>query len=372
MAALVNSSQELVEVPRSDGSTVKMPRWQANGARSPADYANKIWQSSTVTPGTQGVTQQPSGLAPAPRAAPTPNAAPPTQPTTPIPVRPARQQQLINDLKNPATANAYAPGPQAAPTAGGPAPNTAPDTGQAPMLPGVSLDKLTKTQVAPVVTGTSAGTAGNVKLEATEKARQGQLDEAAAIQKQASENNGLLSEFQSKLSNVNPRDVGPGSQAFKRLMELKTAVTAGAPSDLVDMEVVDKFANQLGVQNVRSLLSGQRITNQEMMNFLTRASASTTQPVDVMKQIIAFQKANNDYDLLKSNTKATALQNPYNADPRKIDGEIENMSHRSDFVHAALSKVAVARTATGPSEGQSGTSKSGKPTIYSGGKWVYQ
>jgi hypothetical protein len=73
------------------------------------------------------------------------------------------------------------------------------------------------------------------------------------------------------------------------------------------MGVLDKFANQLGVQNVRNLLSGQRITNQEMMNFLTRASASTTQPLDVMKTIVSYQKANNDFDRRLATTQLAGL-----------------------------------------------------------------
>ena len=352
MAALVNSANQLVEVPRSDGSTVKMPLYAANHAQNAEAYARHLWDISNVTPGVanNGVAGGPSS--PSAPSASRPAAAP--TPSPPIPVRrPADQQALLDRLHGKPGATLTTPAP---------APAASVSNGQAPMLPGVDLGKLTKTQVAPVTTGASPSTAATVKNTETEKARQAQLDEAAGIQKQASENNALLSQFQSKLTQINPRDVGPGSAAFKRLMELKTAVTAGAPQDLVDMEVVDKFANQLGVQNVRSLLSGQRITNQEMMNFLTRASASTTQPVDVMRQIIAYQKSNNDYDLLKSNTKAAALQDPYNADPRKIDGEIENMSHRSDFVHNALSSA----------ETSTKTSKSGRPmTFGSDGQWHY-
>jgi hypothetical protein len=133
---------------------------------------------------------------------------------------------------------------------------------------------------------------------------------------ESNQTDALIVPMQEKLNSVNPRDVGPGSSVYKAFLELKDAATKDGPKDLVDMGVLDKFANQLGVQNVRNLLSGQKITNQEMMNFLTRASASTTQPLDVMKTIVAYQKANNDFDRKYATTALAALG--ANKDPGSI------------------------------------------------------
>lgn len=280
-ADLMNDAQGLVDVPQSDGSTAKVPKWRAVGAASPQAYVAQV---------TGGVKQ-------------------PTAPQSPAPVAPPKR--------------AMAPPPQGDPST------------QSPTLP-IDISKLPKIQSSPVVSGRTPSIAQNVDMEALGKEKNRQLDAASEQQALAARSNALLVPFQQKLNKINPRDVGPGSGAYKGLLELQTAITGKAPNDLVDMGVVDKFANQLGVQNVKSLLQGERITNQEMMNFLTRASASNTQPVDVMKSIIAYQKANNDYDTLASNTKTAGLLG--GADPRKIDGAIETMAHRSGFVKASMDK----------------------------------
>lgn len=129
-------------------------------------------------------------------------------------------------------------------------------------------------------------------------------------------------------------------------------MTGKPPQDLVDMGVLDKFANQLGVQNVRSLLSGQRITNQEMMQFMSRASASTTQPLDVMRTIVAYQKANNDYDRMASATKLAALQK--GADPFHLPGAIDAASPREAYVQQSMDKALGATPANRPNQQTSG------------------
>ncbi len=81
-----------------------------------------------------------------------------------------------------------------------------------------------------------------------------------------------------------------------------------------------------------------------------------------MRTIIAFQKANNDYDLLASNTKTVALQR--GADPRSIDGELENRSHRSDFVEASMNKALGAQPLA-----RRGQQTSGSSTVTSKGDY---
>jgi hypothetical protein len=292
----------------------------------------------------------------------------------------AEQYLVAADRAARSSANTGAPAPNTTPSSSAPsatraAPTTAPkapaasaaSTTQAPLLPGVDLNTLPKSP-APV-----SGRTPDATQQATNDARKEGLKDAMQQQAEAAQGNSLLTQFQNKLNTVNPRDVGPGSSAYKALQEFKTAVTGKAPDDLVDMGVLDKFANQLGVQNVRSLLSGQKITNQEMMNFLTRASASTTQPLDVMKTIVAYQKANNDYDRMASATKIAALQK--GADPFQLPGAIETAAPRSTFVQQSMDK-ALNTQPTRPGQQTSGAPVTkvinGVTYTQQNGKWYQQ
>jgi hypothetical protein len=243
------------------------------------------------------------------------------------------------------------------------------------LLPGVDIDAIPKAPTAPTGSFRSANAQQTIDMEAAGKRKNEALDTANAQRNQAQANDALLTQFQKKLNQVNPRDVGPGSDAYKSLLEMKAAITGKAPNDLVDMGVVDKLANQMGVQNVRTLLSGQKITNDEMMRFLERGSASVTQPLDVMKAIGAWGKANNDFDSMAGSTKIAAIQR--NADPLAVGDYIDNK--RTDFVQGRMNQMLGAQPAKRPgqqgsgiAEGATGQSKSGRPTVYRGGRWEYQ
>ena len=359
LANLTAEGNKLVEVPTSTpGVTRQMPQYQAvpGNYRSADDYARALWQKSMVP---TAASAPPRGVAPAggASAAAASGVSPGAPSAAPAPVR---------------TAPATGPGATAVGLASQPprparvappravVPPANPAESQLPTLPGLDLSTLPRIpesreqlHVTPSTTKTSMNDTMN-------KQRDEILNTASGTQVLANQKEALLTPMLNKIASINPRDVGPGSEAYKTFLSLKDAIfkESGKPSDLVDMGVIDKFANQLGVQNVRSLLEGQRITNQEMMTFMNRASASTTQPIDVMKQIVAYTKANNDFDILAANTKTRALVDP-NVDPRQANSVID--AHRDAFVQADMAKI-LGQAAPAPRPGQQ---SSGAPVVTS-------
>jgi hypothetical protein len=195
------------------------------------------------------------------------------------------------------------------------------------MLPGVDLTQLP--QAAAPAGGFQNAVKAADSMAATTRKNAMISSAAADVQKSAADNS-LLSQEQSKLNSINPRAVGPASPAYKAMMELQTAVTGKAPNDLVDMGIVTKLSAQLGMQNAQQLLKGMRITNNEMMTVLNLASANPNQPLGVMKAIIGFQKANNEYTGLAGQTTVRGIKG--GADPDQIAGGIEAQSPRSAYV----------------------------------------
>lgn len=298
---LANTGSELVAMKNSDGSESQVPRYRQQGYSSLPQFV-----------------MHQAAIANAPGASPTLSGAPRAQATA---------------AANSAAATAAKQPPRAA-TPAAAAPGAQPGPGQqSQFLPGVDLNSLPKVSLPTPVQGRTANPVEQAKIEAFKDNYKEVQTNAQRTLAETNQSDALLTPMQQKLNQVNPRDVGPGSSAYKAFLELKTAVTGKAPSDLVDMGVLDKFANQLGVQNVRQLLSGQRITNQEMMNFLTRASASVTQPLDVMKTIISYQKANNDFDRKYSTTALAALN-------RGVDpGAISSLQNgRTAFVEDGMKR----------------------------------
>jgi hypothetical protein len=362
-----------VTVKNSDGTESQMPAWKASGAlggpvyHSPYDMVIAADRAASTPTNTGDSSSSPPGApAPAARGASAPSGVTPTM------LRPASQAQQPAPAAGNAPPSAAPQGSPAAPKP--PATNASPSgngstPGQPGLLPGVNIDSLPKSP--PPVSGRTP----TVTEQATNDARKEGLKEALQQQAETIQNNPLLSQFQQKLNQVNPRDVGPGSEAYKEFLNLKSAVTGKPSQDLVDMGVLDKFANQLGVQNVRSLLAGQRITNQEMMQFMTRASASTSQPLDVMKTILAYQKANNDYDRMASATKLAALQK--GADPFHLPGAIDAAAPRDVYVQQSMDKALGATPASRPGQGaggamQTATGPNGQKLYLRNGQWVGQ
>lgn len=299
---LANHATELVPMKNSDGTESQVPRYKAesNGKDTLTQYMMR-----------QATLQQ------VPGAAPTITGAPKAQAAA------AASTAASTATKQPARA-------AAPPSTQQPGSTAASNPG---LLPGVDLSTMPKVSLPTPVSGRTANPVEQAKIDTfKDNYKQVQTDAQRTLA-ETNQSDALLTPMQAKLNNVNARDVGPGSEAYKALMEVKAAVTGKAPQDLVDMGVLDKFANQLGVQNVRQLLSGQRITNQEMMNFLTRASASVTQPLDVMKTIISYQKANNDFDRKYATTALTALRQ--GVDP----GAISSLQNgRTAFVEQGMTR----------------------------------
>ena len=217
--------------------------------------------------------------------------------------------------------------PSGAPGAPGQPGAQRPDNG---LLPGVNPDALPKIQMPAVVAGRTQSPldASNVKMIGDE--RTSQLQASAQASADDAKQRSLLQQAQRELATINPRTVGPGSSYYNDFQKAVAAATGKAPNAYVDQVVLDKFLNQIGAGNVRQLLQGQRITNQEMMTFLTRGSPSTEQPLAGIQRIVGYMSADNDYDSRLQKTKIAALQR--GADPFQINSALEGAASRADYI----------------------------------------
>ncbi len=293
IAQLAEKGNELVPMKNSDGTESQVHRYFAEGSPNLKQWMTKVADKNNVPGASPSVTGVPRAqfqsaandavakVGPArPATPPAANApaAPGARPAAPAPTNPAQGAAAMQSR--------LLPGPDGNP---------------------INLDTLPKVNLPTPVMGRTANPQEQTAIDSYKEDYKGLQTEAMRKLAETNQADALLTPFQQKLATINPRDVGPGSTAYKAVLDMKKAITGKAPADEIDMGIVDKFANQLGVQNVRSLLSGQRITNQEMMNFLTRASASVTQPLEVMKAIVSYQKANNDFDRKWATTTLAGL-----------------------------------------------------------------
>jgi hypothetical protein len=229
----------------------------------------------------------------------------------------------------------------------GVAPPSAPAQPDNGLLPGVNPDALPKIQLPPVRAGVSQTPldAANVKMIGDE--RTSQMQAASQASADDAKQRSLIAQAQNELAHLNPRTVGPGASYYNDFLKTITAATGKAPNDYVDQVVLDKFLNQIGAGNVRQLLQGQRITNQEMMTFLTRGSPSTEQPLAGIQRIVGYMGADNDYDSRLQKTKLAALQR--GADPFQLNSALETASSRSDYIRQ--------RTGMNPLTGSNGPAR---------------
>jgi hypothetical protein len=322
---LSNKLDAPTDMPMSDGSTAKVPAWQAMGYRSKtaALYAEA---GKTVAP---------------PSPAPTPVAAPPAAPGA------------VPRIVSGAQPSALQPVQVSGQRASAPA-QTPPDNG---LLPGVNVAQLPKAAQPTVVPGRSQSPSAAIDANAVSTERVTQLKDAAQQQADDAKQRSLLQQAQNELASINPRTVGPGSGYYNDFLKAISAASGKAPDDYVDQVVLDKFLNQIGAGNVRQLLSGQRITNQEMMTFLTRGSPSTEQPLNGIKRIVSYMAADNDYDSRLQRTRIAALQT--GADPYQLNGALETALPRASYIQQRTgmgmlssarggSQPSAASTATGP------------------------
>lgn len=207
-------------------------------------------------------------------------------------------------------------------------------------LPGVNFNALPRTNDQ---SGFSTKTS-QVSPQKTEEYRAAQLSEAAEAAAQDAKTKSVIAAAQNELNKIPSRAVGPGSDVYNAFQKFYAAVSGSAPDALVNEQALDKYLNQVGAQNVRALLSGQRITNQEMMMFMTRGTPNVAQPLATLHNLVNYLATDTDYDQKLQATKIKALEkapNGYNADPWQLPGLIENTpgASRAEYVQSKLGFV---------------------------------
>lgn len=242
----------------------------------------------------------------------------------------------------PAPQSAATP-PQVAPPVKPPATSTPKNTApQTETLPGIDMNAFPKQPAVPPATDQPT-------LDAAKKRAVSNIDvqnEALAPLREqvtaAARNTAIYSQLEKKLAEADPRAFGPSSASYKALTGLKTYLSAVPPEGLVNQAEVDKYLVQLGVGGSKQLLGAdQNIRQQELMMLMTHANPNMDQPLQVIKNLTAFGKAGNTYDLKAANTAIAAIRN--GADPVQAPGVIENQAHRADYVNGTLSTPQAAK-----------------------------
>jgi hypothetical protein len=348
-ADLASKAFTAANEPVTIGDKLPEARWQALGYGSPEAYAIASVQASLAggfKPGADPVIppKAPTSGANAP-AAP----AQPAAPATTAPTGPVSQ-----------------PRPAQAPNA--PAAPVQQDNG---LLPGVGLGAFPRT---PAIN--SAGTQQELEVAkkasgATEDKRQAMLGEASTQIENDQTERALINRAQAEAAHIAPSAVGPGSDFYNGLRTVVAAVSKQPPDALVDWGELNKTLMNMGAQNIRAALQGQRITNQEFMTMLSQGNPNTEQPKATIQRILGYLAANNDYDLRFNNTRVAALRT--GADPYQVNGTIGKLADRSDYIQrrtgvtpstAAAAQAAVTvPTASGPN---------GQKLYLRNGQWVTQ
>lgn len=314
--AIWEKATETVKWTTPDNVEHQDERWRAPVAYG--GYGGKLTPAQAVLAADQAARHAPSGSAMDPGMIPQAAAGPGLSP----PLHGAAAAAHVT-----ARANAKPP-TTGADIAAGTAPATGSDTG---VLPGVNPASLTKT-VSPVA-GQGPGSGGTIgtATQTALAARQNQeIENAKTGYSDAQVMRSQITQAKAELSKIDPRTVGPGSGLYNTALRFYTAAAGSAPNALIDETVLDKFLNQIGASNVRNLLAGQRITNQEMMTFLTRGSPSTAMPLGGITHLLNYLDADNEYTLRYNRTKMMGLKS--GADPDLIDQELSGRVRRSDFV----------------------------------------
>ena len=234
----------------------------------------------------------------------------------------------------------------------------APDTQTAPQadrLPGVDITAIPKLPgPPPVVDQTSKAKAETIN-NANVKIQNDALDSYNEQVKAAARNNSLYTQLQSKFSTADPKEFGPTSGYYKAYQNLVTALHGGnSPEGLANQAEVDKYLTMLGVGGSKQLLGqDQQLRQQEMLTLLQHANPHIDQPLAAIKALVAYGKANNDFDLKSGNTAIDAIT--AGANPRKVSGVID--ARRSDYITQALRTTPI----------RTGTVNGKKVTMYADG-----
>jgi hypothetical protein len=287
-----------------------------------------------------------------------------------------KQRTQIGGAGAPAGAGAAAT-PTARPNAGGAPPQSASTPApQGNFLPGINFDALPKTAAQ---SGFATKT-GQIGPQKTEDFRASQLSDANDAATQDAKTRSIITAAQTELGKITPRSVGPASDAYNYFQKLYTGVSGSAPDALVNQEALDKYLNQLGAQNVRSLLQGQKITNQEMMTFMTRGSPNVSMPLRTIQNLVNYMAADNGYDAKLQATKIHALSPAVNADPWSLPGTLDATAgaSRAEYVQGKLGftpaftpKQRPGQTTAQPTIVRTGTANGRKVNQYSDGSVAY-
>jgi hypothetical protein len=246
-----------------------------------------------------------------------------------------RTQQQVAQGQQPGGAQPGAapqPGAVPQPGAAGQQPQR-PDNG---LLPNVNPDALPKIQMPAVRPGTSQSPADAETAKGVATSRLEQMKAANESYTGDQKEGALLKAAQREAAALaaNPRMAGPGSEVAQWVAKARTAVTGQAPDSLVDLGGLDKILLQLGAQNVRQALQGQKITQAEFLLMLGKGNPNTEQPLATVNKLLGYLGAQNDYDQRFNRTKQAALQR--GANPLTIDSDIGAQADRGDYVESRV------------------------------------
>jgi hypothetical protein len=315
-----------------DGVEHTQARWQApvaygglGGKMTPAQAALAADQAARRKPGAGVAAPAQGGAAPPDNTGQAALAAASTHPLA-APANGASANTRLANRKGALTN----PAPTGADIAAGTAGATAKDDGS---LPGVDPRSFTRAPNPTAGQGPGGPSiTGKAMQEAQAKRTNDLIDQTTESSRDAATMHSQIAQARAEVANIDPRTVGPGSGLYNTALKFYTAAAGTAPNALIDEGALDKFLNQIGASNVRQLLQGQRITNQEMMTFLTRGSPSTSMPLGGIAHLLNYLDADNEYTMRANRTKQAALA--AGANPATVSDEIEQRMPRAAFVAA--------------------------------------
>ena len=294
-AALLEQANKIVTTKDSDGRDVTEPQYRRDGYKNPNQWVTDAVAQIRSRNGANSAVEAAGN-----RAA----RVPPQQPSQPQPGQPQPGQ-----------------------------PQPPKDNG---LLPGINPDEIPKQTAAPVQHGVGQTPGEKTTQEGMATATLEKQKEAndGFIEAQKSEALITAAKRESASLASDPRMAGPGSELARGLAKLKTFASGQPPDALVDLGSLDKILLQMGAQNVRGALSGQKITNQEFMKMLTEGNPNTEMPLQTINKLLDYQGAQVDYDKRFNRTKTIALGR--GANPMTVDSEIGTRADRGDYVEGKV------------------------------------
>jgi hypothetical protein len=219
------------------------------------------------------------------------------------------------------------------------APAAAPSPAQPDRLPGVDINAIPKLPgPPPVVDKTSQENASKI-LDINNKVKNDALDAYNDQVKAAARNTALYTQLNGKLAEANPKEFGPTSKYYKAYQGLLTTLQGGNSTDpLTNQAEVDKYLTMLGVGGAKQLVGSEnQLRQQELLTLMQHANPNLDQPLAAVRALVAYGKANNDFDFKAGNTAIDAIT--AGANPRKVSDVVD--SRRSDFIAQSLASTPV-------------------------------